>query len=172
VSTGSSEVDDIRREMAKVRRELHADVQGVVSTAEAATDWKRYLTAYPYASLATAAVVGYMLVPRRVEAAAPVSGAVVQEDVAKLHALVAKATETVTEATKKIKPPRKGIVAAAIGLAAPMVFRAAQGYAMKYLEGWILQQQMSHPVSGPLFVRPGGAAPDSPRPTRKGDMPR
>ena len=141
----------------------------MVSTAEDATNWRKYLTAYPFVALGAAMVIGYLIVPGRSGAAAIPVGDVVREDVAKLHELVASASETVNQASKAIKP-KKGLIAAAIGLAAPLVFRTAQGYAMKYLENWILQQQMSHPVSGSLIVPRDDPASDAPRQPRKGGV--
>ena len=174
MSTGSDDVDEIRRQMAKVRRELHADVQHVVTTANAATDWRSYITAYPWLTLGGAAVAGYMIVPRRQENPSARIGVAAENDLAKIREMVAETRQAITEAAhsdvvKKI--PKKGLIAAALGLAAPIALRAAQGYAMKFLESWILQQQMSHPEIGPLFVQPvpgGRSGPENLRDPRKG----
>src|SRR5947209_12012268 len=53
------------RSMARIRRELHEDVRGVVESAEAVTDWKHWIRDYPWASVAAAAAVGFFLVPKR-----------------------------------------------------------------------------------------------------------
>ena len=50
----SNEVDEIRRQMAQIRRELHEDVQGVVAGAEAVADWRRYIRLYPWAAVGAA----------------------------------------------------------------------------------------------------------------------
>src|SRR4051794_25537437 len=61
----NDEIDEIRREMAQIRMDLHKEMQGVVVNAEAATDWRQYVQRYPFASLALAASVGFLTVPRR-----------------------------------------------------------------------------------------------------------
>ena len=68
VSTAPPEIDDIRRKMAQIRRDLHQDVKSVVEGAEAATDWRRFIRNYPWASMGVALAVGYMIVPRRQKA--------------------------------------------------------------------------------------------------------
>ncbi len=172
MSTGSSDVDEIRREMAKVRRELHEDVQGVVSTAEAATDWRHYLTVYPWASLGAAAVLGYLIVPRRRSHEVSALGVATQADVSKIREAVDEAKQFVAQATQAAVGPntkkrKKGLIAAGLGLVAPLAIRAAQGYAMKFLENWIVQQQMAHLATSPMFVQPGSpAAPGTARPQR------
>ncbi len=64
MSTAPPEIDEIRKKMAQIRRDLHADVQGVVQGAEAATDWRRFVRGYPWASMGVALAVGYMIVPQ------------------------------------------------------------------------------------------------------------
>jgi len=173
VTTGSNEVDAIRREMARVRRELHADVQGVVSTAEAATDWRHYITAYPWISLGLATAVGYLIVPRRKESATSQLKQASEEELGKIRELIAQTQQNVAKVTQTGGESKrgKGLISAALGLAAPLVIRAAQGYVMKFLENWILQQQMSHTMTGPLDVpdvtEPG---PDTVRAPRRGGV--
>ena len=161
VSTGLNQVDDIRREMARVRRELHSDVQGVVSTAEAVTDWRHYISVYPWLTLGVATVVGYLVVPRLQKNVATALGTATEADLARIREAVSQTQKDVAESMRSsvsVKPG-KGLIGAALGIATPIALRAAQGYAMKYLENWILQQQMSHPVTGPLHV-PSGAKPE------------
>ena len=63
-ATATNESDEIRRKMAQIRRDLHEDVREVVAGAEAATNWRRYVRAYPWASVGIAAAVGFLAVPR------------------------------------------------------------------------------------------------------------
>jgi hypothetical protein len=37
---------------------------------------------------------------------------------------------------------KSGLIGAAFGMLAPIAVRAAQGYALKYIENWIAQQQL------------------------------
>ena len=88
VATASTtDVDDIRRQMAQIRRELHEDMQGVVAGAEAAFDWQYYVRLYPWAFLAGAAVVGYLVVPKRHKTAREVA----EEAVERVQETIAEA---------------------------------------------------------------------------------
>lgn len=148
------EINDIRRQMGQIRRELHEDIQGVVAGAEAVTDWRRYVRLYPWPSVAAAAVVGYLIVPKRrksvtevVEEVAPVSKKV-----------VAAPTET-----KKEK--RAGMVGTLFGLLMPIGVKVAQSYATNFLENWITQQGMAGAIPGFLPGGPDGpGGPTSPSP--------
>jgi hypothetical protein len=57
--------DEIRTQMRGIRRDLRADVKGVVDNANQILDWKSYVRSFPWASVAVAGVLGYLLVPRR-----------------------------------------------------------------------------------------------------------
>ena len=156
MATVSNDVDEIRRQMATIRRAMHEDVKEVVATAEAATDWKRYLTAYPWVSLGAAFVVGYMIVPKRHKTAEAL--AATQADLSKVREMVETTGKQVVASAKaqvEPAPRRKGLIVAALGMVAPLVIRTAQGYAMKYLEQWILQQQNAALQAGPAHVHPG-----------------
>src|SRR5438874_49626 len=118
VSTIPNEADQIRREMALIRRELHDDVREVVATASAVTDWRRYLTAYPWVSLGAAFAVGYLIVPRRRKKVAT------QSDVSKVREAVESTRQTVVESAKAkdddSKKRRKGLIGAALGIITPL----------------------------------------------------
>jgi len=148
VATATNDIDEIRRKMAQIRRELHEDVREVVASAEAVTDWRRYIRMYPWAALGVAAAAGYLIVPKKRRS--------IPKDIA-THADVAQVREVVEDA-KARKKPRKGLIGLALGFAAPIALRAAQGYAVQFLESWIVQQQMAAgpPPSGHPEV-PGGA---------------
>jgi len=61
--------------------------------------------------------------------------------------------ETLAQAPSKKK---KNIILAGLGLATPLLLKAAQGYALKYAEQWILQQQAAATQVGPSSDVPGG----------------
>jgi len=163
VSTVPNEVDDIRRQMAEIRRVLHEDVQGVVATAEAATDWRRYLTAYPWVSLGAAFAVGYFIVPRGHPTVATAA------ELSKVQAVVRDTRDQVVEAAKGESQGKsrrkKGLIAAGLGMVAPLVVKAAQSYALSYLEQWMLQQQQGAAHAGPPR-EPEGRPRPSPGPGR------
>jgi hypothetical protein len=176
VATVSNDVDEIRRQMAAIRRDLHEDVKGVVATAGAATDWRRYLTAYPWVTVGAAFAAGYALVPRRHHKTADALAAT-QADLTQVRRIVESTGKAVAESIQAPPAPpkerRKSLIGAALGMAAPLVLRAAQGYALKYLEQWIMQQQSATLQAGPPPGRPtypgspgsaGGTGPGRPSP--------
>jgi hypothetical protein len=140
-----NDVEQIRRRMAQIRRELHEDVREVVASAEAVTDWHRYIRKFPWVAIGLAAGIGYLIVPRRHRKAAarPATGADVAE--------VREAVEEIRPAARSRVPERekKGLIAMGVGLLGPVLLRAAQGYAVQYLENWIVQQQQQAMAAGP-----------------------
>jgi hypothetical protein len=144
VATAPPEFEDIRRRMAQIRRDLHEDVKGVVEGAEAATDWRRFIRNYPWATMGAAIVVGYLIVPRKHR---PASIQIVPNQIA--QAVPVQATQ-VTEAKKG-----KSLLGSAFGMVAPLVFRTAQGYAMQFAEQWLAQkvaeQMGQHPDLAAAF---------------------
>src|SRR5689334_7390986 len=118
------DIDEIRREMAQIRMNLHKEIRGVVVNAEAATDWRRYVRSYPFASLALAAGVGYLVVPRRRRSIRDTAEAAATATAERLHQELAETA-----------PPRRRagwgstIVAPIAGLLGSMALRAAQNYA-------------------------------------------
>lgn len=63
--------DAIRRRMAELRRDLTGDVREVGRGACEMTDWTHYVRRFPWATVAVAAAIGYMLVPRRKQIISP-----------------------------------------------------------------------------------------------------
>ena len=141
--------------MAQIRRDLHADVQGVVQGAEAATDWRRYIRDYPWASLGAALVVGYMVVPRKQQATT-------------IHLAPTEPVRTIAaEAPPPVEEKKKGksLLGMAFGMLAPVALRAAQGYALQFAEQWmarkVADQMQQHPDLAAAF---GGQAAEQPGP--------
>jgi hypothetical protein len=153
VSTAPQDIDEIRRKMAQIRRDLHEDVRGVVEGAEAATDWRRFIRSYPCASMGVALAVGYIVVPRKHRATTTVQ--IAPTEIARV---VAPEPPGPAEAKKG-----KGLLGSVFGLVAPVAFRAAQGYALQIAEQWmaqkVAQQMQQHPDLAAAF---GGQAPEPP----------
>ncbi len=150
MATATNEIDEVRRKMAWIRRELREDVLGVVESAEAVTDWKHYIRDYPFAALGLAVAVGYMVVPRRRKTVKPAEVA---------RAVVAEIQPTVQAAAPE--PPKKGrgLIGAGLGLLAPIVLRVAQNYATHFVTNWVAQQQeqmAAHMMAGAMGPRDGG----------------
>jgi hypothetical protein len=61
----------IRARMAELRSELSCDVQEVGRSARAMTDVGHYVRRFPWATVAIAAALGYLLVPRKKQVVYP-----------------------------------------------------------------------------------------------------
>jgi hypothetical protein len=141
VSTAPPEIDEIRRKMAQIRHDMHADVQGVVQGAEAATDWRRFIRGYPWAIMGAALAVGYLVVPRR-QRGTSTTLQVAPAEIARAATL---------ESSPIVVPEKKskGLLGSVFSLVAPVAVRAAQGYALQFAEQWlsqrVAQQMQLHP---------------------------
>ena len=163
MATGTTnEVDDIRRQMAQIRQRLHQDMQGVVAGADAASDWKHYVRLYPWAALGACLLGGFLIVPRKRRSVTKTAEKAAEAAVARVTGVVeaagngaSRAASNVAQAVSEKPEKKKGWIGSLIGLAMPMALRAAQGYAMSYMENWIAQQQMAATGGGPPDGSPG-----------------
>jgi hypothetical protein len=64
-------IKDVQREMARIRLEMHQEVAGAANGVHLLTDWRNIVRDHPWASVATAALVGYVVVRRFVPRSAP-----------------------------------------------------------------------------------------------------
>ena len=69
----SSESEQLRRQMVRIRNELSEDVSEVVEHAKALTDWQQFVRRHPWLCVGAAAAVGYLVVPSRLKARSPAS---------------------------------------------------------------------------------------------------
>ena len=67
----SVETQAILQRMADVRYDLDEDVQEIVEGARDMSQWRSYVRAYPWWCLGGALTLGYLVVPRRNQAAVP-----------------------------------------------------------------------------------------------------
>jgi len=134
VAPDPNDVDEIRRQMALIRLDLHSDVKEVVAGAGEVANWRRYVRSYPWAAVGLAVAAGYLIVPRRRRK--------VPADLAR-KADVHEILQEVRESDRPEPKPRKSLIGLAFGLLAPMAWRVAQNYAMSYLDQWIVQQQQA-----------------------------
>jgi hypothetical protein len=154
VTTATNDVHEIRRQMARIRRELHEDVREVVTSAEAVTDWRRYIRMYPWASLGVTFAVGYLIVPKR-RRIIP-DGIATQADLDRVR-------EAVEESREQSKAKsKKGLLGSIFGLIGPVAVHAAQTYAVQYLESWLARQVQQQRAAGPSPIHP--QAPGGPGP--------
>lgn len=165
MATAPPEIDEIRKKMAQIRRDLHADVQGVVQGAEAATDWRRFIRGYPWASMGVTLAVGYLIVPKR-QKVVPTTIQIAAPEPSRFASI-----ESVRASEPETKKG-KGLLGTAFGLIAPVALRAAQGYALQFAEQWmaqrVAQQMQLHPdlaaaFSGPKVPQPPPTGQGAPR---------
>lgn len=151
----SAEVIEIQRRMAQVRHELHEDVREAVKGAQSLTDWRSQVRNHPWLALGAAAALGYLLVPKRRVEPAPTIVTVGP------HPSAVPTAAAVAEEPRKRK--RWGLIGSAVGLLGPVAVRAAQNYAIQYLEQWLAAQ----PPGGGAVIPGAGMMPGS-RPPAQG----
>jgi len=71
LSVADEAADDICKRMAFLRRELTHDVEDVTRSAKAMASPSFYVRRFPWATLAIAAGVGYMLIPKKKQVIKP-----------------------------------------------------------------------------------------------------
>jgi hypothetical protein len=118
-----SEIEEIQHRMSQIRRDLRRDMQGVILSAEGATDWRRLVRHYPWTTMGLVCAAGFLIVPRT-------------------RRLVLK---TVAKSGSSNEPgiledPRSGLLGSLFRAAVPLAVRLGQSYAAYYLENWIAQQ--------------------------------
>lgn len=133
-----SEIDDIRRQMAQIRHDLHQDVSSVVggvsevvTEVEEAMDWRSVIRNHPYLITGAALAAGYLIVPRRTKVAAQSNAN---------HLITAPVPEAAGPRNKRFRP-----MSWALNLLWPIATQAAQSYAMI----WIENQLKDHLQMGP-----------------------
>ena len=150
-----NEVDEVRKEMARIRRELHTDVAAVVGGAGRVFDWRSYVRDYPWLLVGVAFGVGYFAVPRRSKAAST-NGRVSAEDLSpKALATAVKQVARAAAPAVEEKPRRKGVFGHIWGLAWPIAVQAAQSYASYMIEDALGRNRPNGPA-------PTGAPPWGP----------
>src|SRR5215467_10342479 len=71
MASSDESAEEIRKRMAELRRELVCDVQDVTRSAKAMASPSFYIRKFPWATLAVAAGVGYMLIPKKKQVIRP-----------------------------------------------------------------------------------------------------
>jgi hypothetical protein len=159
VSTASPEIDEIRKRMASIRREMHENVKSAVHNAEEVTDWRRYVRSSPWLALGGAFVLGYLIVPHK-RAAALAPQVIVTPPSIDGPGLAQSFASVAPAPVEKKKSIGRKLFGAAFGLASPIALRAAQGYAMQYLESFIAQQAGGASALQAFLANAGGPPPE------------
>ena len=135
--TNSMKIEDIQRRMAQIRHDMHGEVLEAVKGAQSLTDWHSLVRNHPWLTLGVATAVGYLIVPgRRSEAPTIVA---VNATAPELPALVEPQKQSA-----KTGVTSWSIMGTAFSLLAPLVVRAAQNYAMQYIEGLLARHEFPH----------------------------
>ena len=119
--------EDICRQMEEVRRTAGAEMETIVQSARALSDWRYYVHNHPFLVAGAAAAVGYLLVPKK---HAPSSG--LGDDAKELAELLKK--HHVRGVTVDSAP--KGLVATVVGLATPFLLRQAMNLAQSKMSSF------------------------------------
>jgi hypothetical protein len=153
MSTESSRaaIEDIQRQMAQIRLALHQDVDGAVKGARSMTDWRAVVASHPWAALAAAAALGYLVVPKRQPA--EVSGG----QLAGAPTPIIAESET-PDRQVGTRRGRWAVLSTAFSLLAPVVVRAGQNYLLEYVQRWLAQYPPFSEDGMPLEARSGKPA--------------
>lgn len=114
----------IRREMQRIRDRLPREADDIVASAKEMVDWRHYVQKLPWVSVAAAAAVGFLAVPRKLE--------VIRPDVETLVKL-AKRQKLVIEPTSTSHNRKPGLIESAVTLGGSLAMRAAMEYAGQYI---------------------------------------
>jgi hypothetical protein len=109
----STRITDICREMSAVRSNGREGVAEMVDSAQTLTDWRHYVNSHPWLCLAGAAVLGFMVVPKRMVVFSP-SADVIEE--------LAKRNEV---ASKSMLGRKNGFVGSVFGVLANLALQEA-----------------------------------------------
>lgn len=109
--------DELREQMARIRTRARRKASRLGEESRQFLDWKHYVRLFPWGSLAVAAAVGFLVVPRRAR--------VVRPDPQELAELVRKNQIAISPPPAKRRP---GILESLVSTAGSMLVRAAVGY--------------------------------------------
>ncbi len=143
MATVINQADDIRRQMADVRAQLHTEMRGVVDDVAAVTDWQGHIHKHPWLAIGAAFGIGYLLVPKR---HAPPSVIIKPAEAQTLAAAVSEAPQA----------KRSSVWKWALGAVTPIVIRAAQSYAITQVEKLLAENPPGpHPAPAGLSQASG-----------------
>lgn len=124
MDTPTSEAErsvEIRNQMSDIRCHLGDDVEEFVDSARSLTDWRHYVQRYPWACMAGAAAIGFLVVPKRVQGINPSGKSL--EKLVKAHCQECKSGEANGSTAS-----RNGLGGAILGILANAAMRSAMGY--------------------------------------------
>jgi hypothetical protein len=117
--TQTPSAEELRQQMAQVRRDMNLNYGEVVDHAREMADWRYYVRSYPWAALGVALAAGYLVVPNRTEIISPNA-----EELLKL----AKKNKLVVE-PKPTAEPKSSVGGAVFTMLANLLVRGLISYA-------------------------------------------
>jgi hypothetical protein len=123
MANSDESAEEIRKRMAALRRELVCDVEDVTRSAKAMASPSFYIRKFPWATLAVAAGVGYLLIPKKKQ--------VVQPDMEALAELVRKNQVNIN--TSKAAEESQGMLKTLAVMGLTYVAKAGMNYLLQQL---------------------------------------
>lgn len=149
-------VDEIRTQMRTIRRDLRENVKEIVVGASQIFDWKSYVRSFPWTFVAAAAVLGYLLVPRRRR---PPAGLIqTKESIDQLAEEIKAAV-----APKPPPPSAQSLAGVLLPVLGGVALRVGTSYLTRVGTGFL--EQFLNPAAMP--PRDAGAKPFPRRPVRR-----
>ena len=111
----ASLADAVRARMKLIRHEIDQDMKDIDQDMENMVDWKHYVRTYPWVCLGTAAVLGYLIVPKRSTAK-------------RVLATLSELVKTGPLVGKPAPAPTRGLVAGLVATVANIAIREATAY--------------------------------------------
>lgn len=136
MATTRNQADDIQREMALIRSQLFQEMREVVDVVATVADWHSYIRARPWLAIGVAFGSGFLLAPRRARPPALI---------AQPSAPGVLTPAPVPQVEKRQQLP---LIRWVVGAVVPIAVRAAQTYALKYVES-LLENQPAGPQPEP-----------------------
>jgi len=128
-------VEEIRSQMRTIRRDLRDNVKEIVVGASQIFDWKSYVRSFPWTFVAAAAILGYLLVPRRKQP--PVELVETKESIEQL-------AEQIKSRVAPKPAPSQSVAALVLPILGGIAMRAGTAYLTRLGTG-LLEQFLSQP---------------------------
>jgi len=132
----SDEVEEIQRQMARIRCDLNEEVGEIVHSARVMSDWQYYVRTYPWICAGAALALGYLIVPTRLEVISPD---------AKTLAKLAEQNRLLVKSQPEANP-RGGVAGSLVSLAAGMFVRGLVSHLGQTLGKMISLESVRHAV--------------------------
>jgi hypothetical protein len=137
-----SQISSVQCDMARARRQIHADIGGAINGVQTLTDWKTIIRGHPWLSIGMAMAIGYLIVPRRrvKSEAEPGKNHPQRED---------RVAAPDSAATRISGSGKSAMLSSALAFISPIAVRLAQSYALRYFDNWLHDSGFPRAVDEP-----------------------